>query len=218
MTEKHKYDGDFDASCYGNMGFPRGRSTWLLGNTEGGILSEGVACPQLHAEKGRGIELSQTLYGTPVGQVPGEGPYTLTPAIDRVAFDHLTGQLGSQVGESIVAKLVSAGLVNANTDWQTNSHSYTQTPARTEQCTHTQVMTPQIMVHMKSDYYTFRGDGSDKYGTEEWVDRTKACLRKQMCPVQDQAKEIMSRQAGKVRDIVKVSLRINGMLNFRTLR
>lgn len=216
MTEKHKYDGDLDASCYGKMGFPRGRSTWLLGNTEGGIFSEGVGRPQLHAEEGRGIGLSQTLDGTPVGWVPGEGPYTLTPAIDRVAFDHLTGQLGLHIGESIVAKLVSAGLVNANTDCQTNSLSYTQTPAHTEQCTHTPVMTPQVTVHMKSDYYTFRGDGSDKYGIEEWVDRTKACLRKQMYPVQDQAKEI-SRLAGKARDVVKVSLRSDGMLNVRTL-
>lgn len=213
MRETHKM-------CRAGGHCPRGRSTWLLGNTEGGIFSEGVGHPQLHAEKGRGIGLSQTLGGTPVGRVPGEGPYTSTPAIDIVAFNHLTdmvGQLGSHIGESIVAKLVSARLVKANTDCQTNSLSYTQTPACTEQCTHTQVMTPQVTVHMKSDYYTFRGYGSDKYGIEEWVDRTKACLRKQMCPVQDQAVEIMSRLAGKARDVVKFSLRSDGMLNIRIL-
>lgn len=222
MAEKHVYDGDLDASCYSNMGFPRGRGTWLLGSTEGGILSEdvsrGVGRPQSHDDNGRGIGLSQTLGGTPVGRVPSEGPYTSTPGVDRVAFDHLTdmvGQLGSQIGESIVAKLMSAGLVNVNADCQTNSLNYTQTPARTEQCTHTQMMAPQVTVHMKSEHDTFRGDGSDKYGIEEWVDRTKAYLRKQMCPVQEQAEEIMSRLAGKARDVVKVSLRSDKMLNVR---
>lgn len=98
------------------MGFPRGRGTWLLGNTECGIFSEGVGRPQLHAENGRGIGLIQTLGGTPVGG---------------------------------------------------------------------------------------------------FLVRKQACLRKQMCPVQDQAEEIMSRLAGKARDVVKVSLRSDGMLNIR---
>lgn len=221
MAEKHECDGDLDVTCYSNMGFPRGRGTWLNDGSEGGIFSDrvsrGVEQPQLHADNGRGIGLSQTLGGTPVGRVPGEGPYTSTPGVDRVAFDHLTdmvGQLGSQIGESIFAKLMSAGLVNVNSECQTNSPSYTQTPARTEQCTHT-MMAPQVTVHMKSEHDTFRGNGSDKYGIEEWVDRTKACLRKQTCPVQDQAEEIMSRLAGKAKDIVKVSLRSDAMLNVK---
>ncbi|XP_050992610.1 uncharacterized protein LOC127181753 [Labeo rohita] len=104
-------------------------------------------------------------------------------------------------------------VVNVNAECQTNSPSYTQRPAHTEQCTHT--LTPQVTVHMKSEHDTFRGDGSDKYGIEESVHRTKACLRKQMCPIQEQAEEIMSRLAGKAKDVVKVSLRSDAMLNVR---
>lgn len=217
MAEKYECDGDFDVTSYGN----RGRGTWLFDSPEGGIFSDGVSRevgrPQVHAGNGRGIGICQSMGGTPVGRVPGEGPYTSTPGVDRVAFDHLTdmvGQLGSHIGESLVAKLVSAGVVNVNAESQTNSPSHTQTPTRTEQCTHT-FMTPRVTVHMKSENDTFRGDDSDKYAIEEWVDRTKACLRKQMCPIQEQAEEIMSRLTGKAKDVVKVSLRSDSTLNVR---
>nr|XP_021336582.1 uncharacterized protein LOC103912040 [Danio rerio] len=215
MAEKHNYYNDLDLTY--NMGTPRGRGAWLIDSSEGGVFSDGISQrvgqSQFQAAHGRG--LNRTVNSTPVGRVACEGPYTSTPGVDGVAIDHLTdmiGQLGSQIGESIVAKLMSAGLGNVNAEGQTSSSSYTQTPTHTEQSTHT-LMTPQLTVHMKSEHDTFRGDGSDKYGIEEWVDRTKSFLRRQMCPIQDQAEEIMCRLAGKAKDIVKISIRSDATLN-----
>lgn len=156
IDEKHECNCDLDVTCQCDFSMPRGRGAWIHGISEGDIFSKNVSHrvgqSRVHAANGRGIGLSQTMYSTPVGRVSSEGPYSSTPAIDKAAFDHLTdmvGQLGSRIGESIVAKLVSAGLVNTNTDSQANSPSLTQTPTCTEEFTHTKMMSPQVTVHMK---------------------------------------------------------------------
>ncbi len=55
------------------------------------------------------------------------------------------------------------------------------------------MMVPQLSVHVGSEHDTFRGDRSDKHCIKEWVDRTKAYIRKQKCPISEQSEEIMSR-------------------------
>ena len=60
-----------------------------------------------------------------------------------------------------------------------------------------------VTVHVKSDRepQIFRGDGTDRYSVQDWIDLTKAYLRKQKCPVREQAEEIMGRLVGKARDM-----------------
>ena len=65
-----------------------------------------------------------------------------------------------------------------------------------------------MTVHVKSEKEprVFRGDSSDKYTIQEWVDMSTDYLKRQRCDVPDQAEEIMSRLMGKARDAVKIDL------------
>ena len=149
--------------------------------------------------------LGQSPGCTPVSWFMGEGPHTSTPGSDVDAIHHLTdmvGQLGAQIGESIVAKLMSAGVVNMISDHQTTS---------TAQNTHSDVNRhdlSRVTVHVKPDreLQTFRGDSTDKYSVQDWIDMTKTHLRKQEIPLYEQAEEIMSHLMGKARNVVKIAL------------
>jgi len=75
----------------------------------------------------------------------------------------MVGQLGGQIGESIISKLMSAGVVNMNSDYQT-------TPTPTTHCNVDQHDRPShVTVHGNSDkgLQTFRGDSTSKYPVKE---------------------------------------------------
>ena len=156
--------------------------------------------------------LGQSPIVTPGSGFMREGPHTSTPGSDVDAMSRLTdmvGQLGAQIGESIVAKLMSAGVVTMNGGSRTtsaNQSAYDDTNGH--DATH-------VTVHVKSDreLQTFRGDNSDKYSVQDWIDMTKTYLRKQGVPVCDQAEEIMNHLMGKARDVVKIALRSDPLLD-----
>ena len=185
-----------------------------------GLFSGGAGYSQSLADSGRGTGLSRNPGCTPVGQFMGEGPLTSTPGsnVDAAAIDHLTGmmgQLGAQIGESIVARLLSAGVVNVDSVHQSGAPLNTS-PAHTGTDSSTVSQTDShVTVHVKSDKEPklFRGDGSDKYPVQDWIDMTKAYLRKQKCPVAEQAEEIMGKLMGKAKDVVKVALRSDKTLD-----
>ena len=171
------------------------------------------------ADSGRGTGLGCNLGGSPVGQFMEGEPLTSTPTptpIDTAALSHLTdmvGQLGAQIGESIVAKLLSAGAVNINSE-----HQSTSSPTHTNTDSHTATQADsQVTVHVKSgkEPEFFRGAGSDKYPVRDWIDIMKAYLRKQKCPAEEQAEEILGKLMGKAKDVVRVSLRSDTSLNVR---
>ncbi len=71
-----------------------------------------------------------------------------TPNTESDAITHLTdmvGQLGSQIGESIVSKLLSAGLVNSSNTCQSDSLDNTRFQTRSEQSV--SMMVPRLSVH-----------------------------------------------------------------------
>lgn len=193
-----------------------GRGLWLSGYVDSNSLptshdSRGVGRFPLLADSGRGTGLSQSPGCTPVGQFKGEGPCTSTPSTDTAVIDRLTdmvGQLGAQIGESIVAKLMSAGLTNISGESQNATATHMATSKVSQEV-------PHVTVHVKSDRepQVFRGDNSDKYTVQEWIDLTKAYLWKQKCPVADQAEEILSRLMGKAKDVVKIGLRSDQTLD-----
>lgn len=190
---------------------PKGRGVWLSSKTDSNNVarrldSSGVGHSQSIADSGRGTALGQSPGYTPVGQFMGGDPHTSTPSSDADAIHHLTdivGQLGAQIGESIVAKLMSAGVVNMGGDPQNASASQN---AHSEATRHE---VPHVTVHVKPDRepQAFRGDSSDKYTVQEWIDMTKTHLRKQVIPMHEQAEEILSRLRGKARDVVRIGLR-----------
>lgn len=189
---------------------PKGRGVWFSDIAD----SRGVGHSKSIFDDCTDTGLGQSPGCTPVSGFRRDGPHTSTPSSDVDAIHHLTdmvGQLGTQIGESIVAKLMSAGVMNMPSDH--HSTSFTQT-------THSDVTKhdpPHVTVHVKSnkELQTFRGDTTDKYSVQDWIDMTKTHLRKQEIPVRDQADEIMCHLMGKARDVVKIALRADPALNVK---
>lgn len=60
----------------------------------------------------------------------------------------------------------------------------------------------------------YRGDGSDKYLVNEWVEMVELYLaKKKATPKHHQKPEVLSRLFGKARDVVKVTLRSHSSLD-----
>ena len=123
----------------------------------------------------------------------------------------MVGQLGAQIGESIVAKLMSAGVVSLNS----GNHSASMTENAPSDTTRNDVPAVTVRVKSERELQTFRGDSTDKNPVQDWIDMTKTYLRKQDVPMHEQAEEIISHLMGKARDVVKIALRSNPALNVR---
>lgn len=204
MTEKTDCDTDMDRTFIEATGFPRGRGGWLDGASGNDVFSEGgrrgVGQSRSHNDHSGGRGLSLTTNNSPVMHTTVEFPCTSTPNAERDALSHLTdmeGQLGAQIGESIVSWLLSAGLVNASNNRQSDSLDHTRSQMRPEHSM--PMMVPQVSVHVGSEHDMFCGERSDKYCIKEWVDRTKACIRKQKCPISEQAEEQTYRKSKRCR-------------------
>lgn len=187
---------------------PKGRGIWLSDMADSRVVGRSMFTP----EGCTGTGLSQSPGCTPVSGVMREGPLTSTPSSDVDAIHHLTdmvGQLGAQIGESIVAKLMSAGVVNMNSDHQTTSATQNINSDVNRRDL------PHVTVHVKPDkvVQTFRGDCTDKYSVQDWIDMTKTHIRRQEIPVCEQAEEIMSHLMGKAKDVVKIALRSDPTLD-----
>ncbi|XP_061887949.1 uncharacterized protein LOC133638923 isoform X2 [Entelurus aequoreus] len=162
--------------------------------------------------------LGRGLLFTPVDESMRETPHTSTPNSDVDAIHHLTdmvGQLGAQIGESIVEKLMfihnTAGVVNMQSDCQSS-------PA--VQNTHNGVSKHDLQhltVQVKSDkdLQTFRGDNTDRYSVQDWIVMTKTFLKRHNVIVDDQTEEILNHLMGKARDVVQIALRSDPGLNVR---
>ena len=59
----------------------------------------------------------------------------------------------------------------------------------------------------------FRGDGSDKYTVQEWIEVMDTYLHKNNCPTSEQADEILSHLLGRAKSIVKVGLKSSADVN-----
>lgn len=177
---------------------PRGGTSWRRGG--GTVGRPGVS------SIGGDIGLGMSQAFANVSGLPGGNVHTSTPNNDVNAIHQLSdmmGQLGAQIGESIVAKLMSAGVVNLSSDTQTQ----TTTPSPSSDVT--KCDSPHVTVHVApdKDLQTFKGDNSDKVSVQDWIDMTKTFLKKRGIPVHEQAEEIMGHLLGKARDVVKIALR-----------
>ncbi|CAL9706643.1 unnamed protein product [Knipowitschia caucasica] len=117
---------------------------------------------------------------------------TSTPNSDANVVHQLTdvvAQLGAQIGESIVAQLRSAGVVNLSND---QNPSLTRSPT----CDVTKCDSPHVTVHVTPDR-----------------DVTKTYLKKKGTPLHEQAEEITGHLLGRARDVVKIALRGDPNLN-----
>lgn len=187
----------------------------MSGDASSGFGSGSICGPQTQANvRSRGHSLSPGW--SPSEQFLKGGVQVSTPNNDSTAMQHLThmvGQLGERIGDSIVARLMSTGLTECNACCM-------PVTARMEaDLTHSsaQQNTAPVIVHVKTerDPVVFRGNNSDKYSVQEWIDMTKAHMRRQSYTKAEQAEEIQGRLLGKARDVVQVALRSDDTLDVK---
>ena len=140
-----------------------------------------------------------------------DGPCHSTPSggSDTLhQFSDMILQLGSQIGDSIVAKLMSSGAIGNVSQIGAPSHNQVTQPCSNA---NTSSENTHVRVIVKSDKepIIFRGDKTDKYTVTEWVDLMKSYIRKQDYDVSLQTEEVM----GKARDVVKIGLRSDPALS-----
>lgn len=112
----------------------------------------------------------------------------------------LIGELGSQIGESIISHLLtSQSVVNPLP---------TSPPELTKSVLHSE--SPKVNFIVRSDIKEppmFKGDQSDKYTVQEWIDVMELYLQKSSCPEAEKADTVMSHLLGRAKNIIKVGLK-----------
>lgn len=107
---------------------PRGRGVLLSGMDNGGMTRNesfcgGVGNLQFMCDSERGTGRGHTATNPTTRQFLGDGPFVSTPRADNPdhALQQLTDmmrRLGTQIGDSIMARLGETGVVNANCNSQ----------------------------------------------------------------------------------------------------
>ncbi|MEQ2293138.1 hypothetical protein AMECASPLE_030220 [Ameca splendens] len=95
--------------------FPNDRGIWFSSDADSEAVGHSKLAYDGCAESG----LGQSQGCTSIDEFTRDVPPTSTPLSDVDALHHLTdmvGQLGAQIGESIVSKLMSAGVINMNSE------------------------------------------------------------------------------------------------------
>lgn len=115
-------------------------------------------------------------------------------------INDIVKQIGSSTGQSIITCLESGGFgQNKHSDSTINMSDLSKVSLVVKQ----DVNEPPF----------FRGDGEENICVDEWVETVKVCLRKREVPLKDQADEVLTKLKGKARDVVKVGLRSNPLIN-----
>ena len=205
-----------DESELSHFSFGRGRGVMGINVQPSRSVGRDVGASPVLTARDRDLRSSQDLGESPMGQGPQDGPHHSTPSGENTTlhqFSDMIYQLGSQIGESIVASLLSSGAIGGANHSSANLHNAEY------QNTHTGNMNTlndnsHVRVVVKSDKepVIFRGDKTDKYTVTEWVELMKSYLNKQNYGVQSQIEVVMGRLMGKARDVVKIGFRSDPLL------
>ena len=116
----------------------------------------------------------------------------------------LLGELGTQIGDSVVSRILSNQTLSpTKSPPPPVALSLSGPPPST-------LDTSQLNIVVKTDAREpamYRGDGTDKYTVQEWIDVMDAYLRKKSCPSTEQVDEVLSHLSGRAKNIVKVGLK-----------
>lgn len=111
----------------------------------------------------------------------------------------LIGELGSQIGESIISHLLaSQSVVNPLPTSPSEPKNVLQSESS------------KVNFIVRSDIKEppmFKGDTSDKYTVQEWIDVMELYLQKSSCPEAEKADTVMSHLLGRAKNIIKVGLK-----------
>ncbi|KAK9962862.1 hypothetical protein ABG768_006101 [Culter alburnus] len=117
----------------------------------------------------------------------------------------LIGELGSQIGDSIVTRL----LTNQTSVSPGSVPLFEQQPSSTMPLS-TSLDLSKLNLIVKADIkepQMFRGDGSDKCSILEWIEQMNVYLSKKGCSKVDGVEEILNHLCGRAKSIVKVKLK-----------
>ena len=212
MASKYQPSEDLDLS---HFSFGRGRGVMGVNFQSSGFVGREVGASPVLPARGRDSGSSQDPDGSPMMQRSQDGPRHSTPSggSDTLhQFSDMILQLGSQIGDSIVAKLMSSGAIGNVSQIGAPSHNQVTQPCSNA---NTSSENTHVRVIVKSDKepIIFRGDKTDKYTVTEWVDLMKSYIRMQDYDVSLQTEEVMRRLMGKARDVVKIGLRSDPVLS-----
>lgn len=204
-----------DESKYSHFSFGRGRGVMGVHLQSSGSVGRDVGASPVLPARDRGPESSQDPAGSPMGRMSWGGPHHSTPSGDSDTLHKLSDmicQLGSQIGESIAATLLSSGAVG-NVDQSSGPSRDRATQPNGNMSTLSESAHINVIVKPDREPVIFRGDNTDKCTVTEWVELMKSYLRKQNYDVSLQTEEIMGRLMGKARDVVKIGLRSDPSLD-----
>lgn len=142
------------------------------------------------------------------GGTPKVNPRSSTPStINNNSLEQLRdllGELGTQIGEAVVSRIMGNQTLSPTT-----SPPLLIAPLSLGPPPSTLDMS-RLNVVVKTDAkepVMYRGDGTDKYTVQEWIDGVDVYLRKKSCPTEEQVDEVLSHLSGQAKNIVKVGLK-----------
>lgn len=118
----------------------------------------------------------------------------------------LLGELGTQIGDSVVNRLLANKMIASSEGSPLATNTLLLGPSS---------LTPdlfQLSVVVKTDSNepaAYRGDGTGKLSVQEWIDAMDTYLRKRGGPTVDQVDEILSHLLGQAKNILKEGLKSN---------
>lgn len=165
----------------------------------------GVEIPT--AGKPRALIYSPQSHNTPTNEPVGPTASTPNNADDNVAqqLRDLIGELGSQIGDSIVNRL----LVSQTPVATSNPVTVNRVVPESTSAGHSLANVSLIVKPDIREPPMFRGDDSDKCTIQEWIELMELYLHKADCSNKDQVDEILSHLLGRAKNIVKVKLKCN---------
>lgn len=120
----------------------------------------------------------------------------------------LIGELGSQIGESIAGRLLASQQFDCQQPANANS-------PRSES-SNMMADLSKVSLIVKSDIKEppmYRGDSTDKYSIQEWIEAVEVYLHKKDQPLSEQVEEVLNHLLGRAKSIVKVGLKSSSSSN-----
>lgn len=114
----------------------------------------------------------------------------------------LIGELGSQIGESIAGRLLASQQHDSPQPPPANSSRAELSNTIADLSKVSLIVKPDI-----KDPPMYRGDGTDKYSIQEWIDTVEVYLHKKDLPPSEQVEEVLNHLLGRAKSIVKVGLK-----------
>lgn len=178
-------------------------STPVLGRGRGFISSDGVV---RRKENDQMCDINLGFSDIEGKVDAGASSFRPAPICDdsRLQITELLEELGSQIGDSIMDRLLADR--SSSLGRQT-----TPEPAKTEQASTTLDLS-RLNLIVRSDNRgppIFRGDSTDKHTVHEWIELMEVYLQKCDRPNAEHANEVLSHLLGRAKNIVKVGLKSN---------